>query len=159
MEVGADATEASAASPGRELLTEVDPGNASRKSEPSNLAILLRSGSVGANDLASGGDGSAGGSDGESKPFSSEVECADVAGFRAGSMGAARARREATMEDEDRNGSKSGQDRIKGTGDTKRVAEDGADAGGAWTRVADRYEEEICDGIVGRSRNKTFGVN
>lgn len=123
-EVGADATEARAANPGRDVLTEVDPGNASLKSELSNFPRLPKSGSVDANVLASGGGCSTAGSDGDSKPLSSEVGCADEAGLRAGSMGAARARREATMEDEDKNRSKPGQDRIAGTGDTERIAEE-----------------------------------
>lgn len=74
--MGADATEASAASPGREALTETEPGKLSLYSELLYLPMPLRSGSTGENDLGRSVsvDCDAGVSaDGDSKRESSEA--------------------------------------------------------------------------------------
>jgi hypothetical protein len=86
--VGADATEASAANPGSEVLTDTEPGKLSRKS---NFPMLFRSGSAGENGLVISEPvgGLVETSDGESKRTRSGV-CVDEAGLRAGSMGDAR---------------------------------------------------------------------
>lgn len=87
--MGADATEASAANPGRELLTEMESGNVSLCSELKLLPMLLSSGSVGENGLVVSvpveGSAAEVSTDGVSKRELPGVWCADDAGFKAGS--------------------------------------------------------------------------